>query len=184
MYTVTRQIGIDAGHRVTTHGSKCRNLHGHRYTIEATCQARDVNEDGEQTGMVLDFGFLKDEMMLIIDEDCDHGFMIWVDDTALMKMFANPSYSLSLPSEAPCLAWKTDVRAMVASQGWWAGLGVLDTKVYVLDCIPTAENLARHWFNRLHEGVTLRSGGFATLTKIRVHETPNCFADYEPIFTP
>ncbi len=55
-YSVTRRISIDAAHRVSTHGSKCRNLHGHRYMIEATCVARAglLHEDGEQTDMVAD----------------------------------------------------------------------------------------------------------------------------------
>ncbi|MEE8246777.1 MAG: 6-carboxytetrahydropterin synthase, partial [Alphaproteobacteria bacterium] len=38
-YTVTRRLEIDAGHRVMTHGSKCRHLHGHRYVVEAVCRA-------------------------------------------------------------------------------------------------------------------------------------------------
>ena len=42
-FIVRRQIGIDAGHRVMTHGSKCRNMHGHRYTIEAHCQTGQMS---------------------------------------------------------------------------------------------------------------------------------------------
>ena len=64
LYTVARQIGIDAGHRIQTHGSKCRHLHGHRYLIEAVCEAGHLHQGGEQTDMVLDFGFLKEEMMV------------------------------------------------------------------------------------------------------------------------
>ena len=89
-FIVRRQIGIDAGHRVMTHGSKCRNMHGHRYTIEAHCQTdtNKLHNTGEQTDMVIDFSFLKDEMMTHIDEPCDHGFIISVQDEQLLKMFA------------------------------------------------------------------------------------------------
>src|SRR4051812_45172843 len=78
-HTIAREIGIDMGHRVTFHGSKCRNLHGHRYTIQATCRG-PLFVEGEQQGMVLDFGFLKEIMMKEIDEPCDHGMALWVDD--------------------------------------------------------------------------------------------------------
>ncbi|RZM10640.1 MAG: 6-carboxytetrahydropterin synthase, partial [Sphingomonas sp.] len=60
------------------HGSKCHNLHGHRYRIEAWCRG-PLFAAGEQTGMVLDFGFLKDEMMRTIDARFDHAFMLCVD---------------------------------------------------------------------------------------------------------
>ena len=70
-FRITRFIEIDAGHRIMTHGSKCRHLHGHRYRIEAECAAKAVQPDGVQTGMVLDFGFLKEEMVEIIDRPCD-----------------------------------------------------------------------------------------------------------------
>lgn len=72
-----------------THGSKCRHIHGHRYTIEAICQARDarLHNAGEQTDMVIDSLFLKDEMMSHIDEPCDHGFIASHSDLELLEMF-------------------------------------------------------------------------------------------------
>ena len=36
MITITRKLEFDAGHRIPDHKSQCRNLHGHRYTIEIT----------------------------------------------------------------------------------------------------------------------------------------------------
>ena len=41
---LTRRIGIDMGHRVPDHGSKCRNPHGHRYEILATCEGPVINQ--------------------------------------------------------------------------------------------------------------------------------------------
>ena len=79
IFNITREIGIDAGHRVPLHGSKCRSLHGHRYTIQATCEG-ELAQGGEQDGMVLDFGFLKEEMMAEIDAPCDHALVLWCDD--------------------------------------------------------------------------------------------------------
>jgi len=167
MYTITRQIGIDAGHRVTHHGSKCRNLHGHRYTIQATCEAESVIETGEQQGMVLDFGFLKDEMMEHIDAICDHGMMLWVDDP-LVEGFLPKDLTLE------------DVKRFVASRGWSEIDDAVIGKMILLREVPTAENLAKHWFNRLEERVHRRSEGHAKLTIMEVWETPNCVATYTP----
>jgi 6-pyruvoyltetrahydropterin/6-carboxytetrahydropterin synthase len=84
-FSITRSIGVDYGHRVMTHGSKCRSIHGHRGTIEVTCAGSALHESGEQAEMVLDFGFLKDAMMNVIDKSIDHGFIASVDDHELLR---------------------------------------------------------------------------------------------------
>jgi 6-pyruvoyltetrahydropterin/6-carboxytetrahydropterin synthase len=170
-YTVTRQIAIDAGHRVMTHGSKCRHLHGHRYTIEATCLADHLQTGGEQSDMVLDFGFLKDEMMAEIDDPCDHGFLAHVDDAELLAMFR--------PETADGPAWTATVRTAVRRHGYCLTTQTrMGTKLYVLDVNPTAEQLCRHWFGRLKPVVAAKSGGLARLQEIVVWETPHCRASF------
>lgn len=156
MHTATRQIGIDMGHRVTNHGSKCRNIHGHRYTIEATIGG-ELIPDGASEGMVLDFSFLKEEMMNEIDAPCDHGLCLWASDPLLQTpVFPRPS---------------PDFREF--EETMWEG-----GKLYILHVVPTAENLAEHWYRRLAPRIRQRSGGQADLVSVRVWETPNCFVDY------
>lgn len=148
IYTATRQIGIDAAHRVPTHGSKCRNLHGHRYCIEATVHCQILNPEGEQKDMAIDFGFLKEVMMHRIDEPCDHGLMLWEQDPivpTILEMMGD-----SLPQQ----------------------------KLALLPFIPTAERLAQFWFHLMQNDVRIRSEGVAELFQLRVYETPNCWADY------
>ena len=170
-YTVTRQIAIDAGHRVMTHGSKCRHLHGHRYTIEATCVAAHLQPFGEQSDMVLDFGFLKNDMLAEIDLPCDHGFLAHVDDHELLAMFQ--------PEGIDGAAWLTAIRMAVRHDGHCLTTDTrLATKLYVLDVNPTAEQLCRHWFQRLRPVVEKSSGGMARLEEIVVWETPNCRASF------
>lgn len=140
-FAITREIGIDAAHRVPDHASKCFNIHGHRYTIQATCTG-PLASAGEQRGMVLDFGFLKDEMMAVCDATADHAIILWEGDPLLGSL-------------RPYLG-----------------------KLVVLPVVPTAENLARYWFEQLAPRVVERSNGIATLTRLRVWETPNCYADY------
>ena len=170
-YTVTRSISIDAGHRVMTHGSKCRHLHGHRYTVEATCQADRLQTAGEQSDMVLDFSFLRNEMQAIIDSACDHGFLAYLADDDLLTMFC--------PAGRDFAAWKAAIGKAIAEQGYCLTDDTrLNTKLYVLDVNPTAEQLSRHWFQRLRPVVTARSGGLAHLRLVTVWETPNCRASY------
>ncbi len=170
-FTVTRSIGIDAGHRIATHGSKCRHMHGHRYTIEAACRAVALHRDGEQTDMALDFGFLKEEMLAAIDAPCDHGFILACDDDEALALFA--------PEAAALASWLDGLRREVAAAGFALPEGCrLGQKLYVVPFQPTAERLARHWFERLAPAVARRSDGLAELAAVKVWETPNCWAEY------
>ena len=172
-FRVRRRIEIDAGHRIMTHGSKCRNLHGHRYVIEVECEAGRLHDMGEQTDMVVDFGFLKDEMMRLIDAPCDHGFIAAGADDGLLELFA--------PDPAAAAGWRDELRASLAVQGAVLTSDTrLGTKLYVVPFQPTAECLAKHWFELLAKPVTSRSGGSARLVSVRVWETPNCMAEYGP----
>jgi 6-pyruvoyltetrahydropterin/6-carboxytetrahydropterin synthase len=77
-----------------THGSKCKSIHGHRGTIEVTCAGPSLHQSGEQSQMILDFGFFKEVMMTVIDKSIDHGFVARIDDRELLAYFvpqnANP----------------------------------------------------------------------------------------------
>ena len=170
-FRVRRRIEIDAGHRIMTHGSKCRNLHGHRYVVEVECEASHLHPSGEQTDMVVDFGFLKDEMMRLIDAPCDHGFIAASADSDLLALFA--------PQGAE--GWADTILAEVREKG--AALTTstrMGTKLYVVPFQPTAECLAKHWFEVLVAPVRKRSDSTARLVAVRVWETPNCMAEYAP----
>jgi 6-pyruvoyltetrahydropterin/6-carboxytetrahydropterin synthase len=43
MLTITRKLEFDAGHRIPDHKSQCRNLHGHRYTLEITLTGKVID---------------------------------------------------------------------------------------------------------------------------------------------
>lgn len=172
-FTITRQIAIDAGHRIPDHGSKCRHLHGHRYVVEATCRSvsGELQSAGEENGMVLDFGFLKEEMMAIVDAPCDHGLILSLHDSELLDMLA--------PAGVEAGAWQRWLADVVRTHGFAATEETrLGQKLYVIPFPPTAECLARHWYERLAPAVFARSRGRAILTKVTVWETPNCRAEF------
>lgn len=163
-FTISREIGIDAGHRVMTHGSKCKNLHGHRYKIQATCSAKILIDAGEQTSMVIDFGFLKGLMMDYIDEPCDHGMIMFAGDPMLKKFFHDIRDLEQAQSEV--------------SEYGQAQCNSIFGKLYIVGFIPTAEQLAKHWYYRLALKVEEVTHDVAKLESITVHETPNCQATY------
>ncbi len=69
---ITRRFEIDAGHRLQKHESKCRNLHGHRYTVEVSVTAAILDE----VGRIIDFGVIKEEFGAWLNEVYDHGFIV------------------------------------------------------------------------------------------------------------
>jgi len=72
MITCTRRIEFDAAHRVMQHKSKCRMLHGHRYALEATFCAEQLDD----LGMVIDFGEIKEILGQWIDQNWDHNTIL------------------------------------------------------------------------------------------------------------
>ena len=57
---ITTRLEFDAGHRIPSHKSQCRNLHGHRYAIEITLSGDVIHSEGvSDDGMVMDFSDVK-----------------------------------------------------------------------------------------------------------------------------
>lgn len=77
----TRRIEFDAAHRVLEHESKCRNLHGHRYAIEASFTADDL----DSLGRVVDFGVIRERLGMWIDKNWDHTTILFKRDSELGK---------------------------------------------------------------------------------------------------
>jgi 6-pyruvoyltetrahydropterin/6-carboxytetrahydropterin synthase len=75
--SAVRRLQFCAGHRVHKHESKCANLHGHNYVLflHARCRA-----GLDQLGRVIDFAVLKDRFAPWIEQNWDHGFILWQDD--------------------------------------------------------------------------------------------------------
>ena len=161
-HLISRKIEIDAAHRVPDHQGKCRNLHGHRYVVEAVC-AGTLHDAGPESGMVIDFAFLKEEMTATIDAACDHAIILWEKDPLLDTLLGKE-------------ASKTAGQAAAGGTRLASPYG----PIQVVPATPTAENLARYWFEALRPRIALRSGDRAELIEIKVWETPNSWASYAP----
>jgi 6-pyruvoyltetrahydropterin/6-carboxytetrahydropterin synthase len=84
MITITRKLEFDAAHRILNHESKCKNLHGHRYVLEATFNANEL----DNLGRVIDFGVVKEVLGAWIDEHLDHNTILSIKDKNLGEQIA------------------------------------------------------------------------------------------------
>lgn len=159
---ITKYIEIDMGHRVPNHKSKCRNLHGHRYKIEVGVDDKIITSSGtSDEGMVIDFGDLKKIMMDEIDAKFDHGFVVYEADE-LVDMFAHLYHGNKFSSN------ETEFAKIEKSSG--------NQKIIFVPFIPTAENLAKHWYELIES--KLKEKGIK-IKFVRVFETPTSTATYE-----
>ena len=141
---ITKQIEIDMGHRVPNHKSKCKNLHGHRYKIEVGVDDKVITTSGtSDEGMVIDFGDLKEIMMRELDDNFDHGFVIYEKDK-FVKTF----------------------RHLKETE---------NQKIIFVDFIPTAENLAKRWYELMKKPLKKKA---IKINHVRVWETPTSTATY------
>jgi 6-pyruvoyltetrahydropterin/6-carboxytetrahydropterin synthase len=144
MLTITRKLEFDAGHRIPDHNSQCRNLHGHRYTLEITLTGQVVDHEGyADNGMIMDFSDVKALARKNLVDLWDHAFLVYEKDVTV-KDFLN-----SLPNH----------------------------KTVVLNRVPTVENLAKIAFDILKPVYQDRFSTGLALSKIKLFETPNCWAE-------
>ena len=90
MITITRKLEFDAGHRIPDHKSQCRNLHGHRYTLEITLVGEVIEEEGSSdNGMIMDFSDVKALAKEHLVDIWDHAFLVYAKDTAVRSFLAS-----------------------------------------------------------------------------------------------
>lgn len=115
---ITKEIEIDLCHRVCYHKSKCRNLHWHRYKIEAGVEWDVISEKFKSDyGMVIDYWDLKQIMLDELDVRFDHWAIFYNEDPYKEKLIEMMDL------------WDQDRK-----------------KLHFVDFMPTAENLCEYWF--------------------------------------
>lgn len=83
---ITTRLEFDAGHRIPSHKSQCRNLHGHRYAIEITLTGDIIQqEDASENGMVMDFSDVKAIARQAVVDLWDHAFLVYKGDTEVLE---------------------------------------------------------------------------------------------------
>lgn len=59
MYYLTAEASFDAAHFLFGYEGKCHNLHGHRWRVLLKISSSDLQGEGQQRGMIVDFGDVK-----------------------------------------------------------------------------------------------------------------------------
>jgi 6-pyruvoyltetrahydropterin/6-carboxytetrahydropterin synthase len=148
MLTITRKLEFDAGHRIPDHKSQCRNLHGHRYTLEITLVGEVIEVEGSSDqGMIMDFSDVKALARQHLVDVWDHAFIAYEKDTAVLAFLA------SLPDHKTV---------------------VIDRIPTVENLARVAFNILKSAFSE-HYGDQYGTG--LRLHKLVLHETPNCWAE-------
>ncbi len=153
LVTITRKYEFDAGHRIPSHGSKCRHLHGHRYVVEVSIQGEVLPDRGaSDDGMVVDFGDLKTMIAEAVDP-WDHAMLLYQND--------------------PLLAMLNDTaeKGTAALVNLIVNLGIVEVSF-----IPTVENMAQNIHQVIQTILDDELKG-ARVYNVRLYETPNCWAD-------
>lgn len=156
--TIVRKLEWDAGHRVLGHETKCKHLHGHRYTAEVYVRAKQLDE----IGRVVDFSVIKTKVGGWIDENWDHNMILHPDDPILWVCNDFPTdrpREQLFAGKEPYLMPKR-----------FGGTHLIDSQAN-----PTAENMAEelYWQSR-----RLLGGDGLEVVKVVLWETPNCRAEF------
>jgi 6-pyruvoyltetrahydropterin/6-carboxytetrahydropterin synthase len=83
---ITTRLEFDAGHRIPSHKSQCKNLHGHRYAIEITLSGDIITlENASENGMVMDFSDVKAIAKSAVVDVWDHAFLVYRHDEEILN---------------------------------------------------------------------------------------------------
>lgn len=67
MYILKTEAAFDSAHFLYGYEGKCRNIHGHRWKIEAEIFSHELISEGQTRGMIVDFGDFKKDLKAIAD---------------------------------------------------------------------------------------------------------------------
>ena len=75
MYILKTKASFDSAHFLSGYEGKCANIHGHRWSVEVKICDEELESDGQNRGMIVDFSKLKEDIGALADS-LDHAFII------------------------------------------------------------------------------------------------------------
>lgn len=78
MFELEKKFTFEAGHVLSHHDGKCKNPHGHSYTLIVKITASSLISEGPKTNMIIDFGDICAVVDPLIEKYLDHH---WLNDT-------------------------------------------------------------------------------------------------------
>lgn len=74
MFKIAKEFSFDMAHMLDGHDGKCKNLHGHTYTLQVEISG-ELHAEGAKQGMVMDYSDLKTIVKTEILDKMDHAFI-------------------------------------------------------------------------------------------------------------
>ncbi|MBQ9067463.1 MAG: 6-carboxytetrahydropterin synthase [Eggerthellaceae bacterium] len=75
MYQLKTESCFDSAHFLTDYDGKCENLHGHRWRVVVYISADELQSEGQNKDMVIDFADFK-RAVRALTEEMDHMFIV------------------------------------------------------------------------------------------------------------
>lgn len=104
MLTVVKEFTFDVAHFLPNYKGKCGRVHGHHWVLQVGIEG-EVNE---QTGMVMDFGIIKDVVQNLVVDKLDHCFLNEINDSEQMKLSTDwslPAFPSHEPTAENIVSW-------------------------------------------------------------------------------
>lgn len=122
---VTKTFTFDMGHALFGYDGPCKDIHGHTYHLSVTVLGFPIQETGNpKDGMVVDFGYIKNEVNEKILDKFDHALVLNAALPDKIKAGVNEATSKVVyvdfqPScENLLLHFKNELEAVFQEKGW------------------------------------------------------------------
>ena len=71
-WSLSKTFRFEASHQLEGHDGKCARLHGHSWSATVTVRSSQLEESGPKSGMVIDYGELKELVSPVVERHLDH----------------------------------------------------------------------------------------------------------------
>ncbi len=78
MFELEKTFHFEAGHVLKQHDGRCREPHGHSYSVTVHVRSENLISHGPKTNMVMDFSDITSLVKPMIDEYFEHK---WLNET-------------------------------------------------------------------------------------------------------
>lgn len=75
MYSLRTENSFDSAHFLHQYDGKCSNIHGHRWRVIIEIKGDRLDSEGQERGMLVDFGVLKKDLKEEVDK-LDHALIV------------------------------------------------------------------------------------------------------------
>ena len=73
---LTKRFTFEMAHALPSYSGKCHNIHGHSYKLFVTVEGEPSLAEGSPTGMVIDFGQIKEMVQQHIVDHFAHALVL------------------------------------------------------------------------------------------------------------